>query len=1255
MRPWRHVGVVGALVLALWGLQSFYLAPAVAQSGRASNPIQVENQRPGTTRWQSPQLRRGAQIAEEAPRPRAGAPAARAPAAREASTWQPPDISGYADQPSVNHGAVIRFYVSTDPAKSPTWDLEVYRMGWYGGSGARLMYSTYGLPSQLQPVPAPDPTTGLIAATNWSVSYALQTDPAWPSGVYLAKLMSRTGVGYIPFVVRADGVPADILYQVPVTTWQAYNDWGGKSLYDYQSPGGRAYKVSFDRPYNQWSGAGHLFDGEYNAIRWLEQQGYNITYVTSLDVHTTPAIFQNRKVFVSFWHDEYWSKPMRDNLTAARNAGVHLAFFDSNNIYWQVRFEPSTSGVPNRVMVCYKDATLDPGQGALTTVLWRDPPVNQPENALLGSMFESLFDYGTSFPWVVTNASHWIYAGTGLQDGQQIAGLVGYEYDKVWNNGQTPAGVVALSASPLTDYQGITSLQQATYYRHASGAMVFNAATNYWAWKLDDNDYQRHGVDSRVQRMTANLLAAMIANQPGAPLPPTATPTATTVPLAPGMRYSWDTPGDTQGWQRMRGDITGVSQSSAQAYLGSGSLQVSLALSGNNTPTGVARFPTPAENWSGLGNTLRAWVYAPAAAPGGLQAQLVLQNSSWNWSPGPWTTLTPGAWQEVRLPNAPLTDVAGVIVQFQGPAYTGNVWVDAVEVLSTTATATPSPTSAPSATPTASPTSTPVATPTATPPQSPTATRTPTPTPSPTPVGTGGNLVYAWDNAGSTQGWRRGWGKVSGVTQSTTVARNGPGALRLQLNFGGSAGWADGGAVVYPNPPANWASLGNTLSVWAYLPPGAPTTLSATLFAQHPNWDWLEPPSWTPLVPGQWVELRWPSAPVTNVGAVGVQVGGYGIRYSGYLYLDTFSVQTTFGAANAPAYNGPSLEAAVSDSATSAPAPLLPPVGVQASPPVGTTITVQWRDVAGATAGDWLGLFAAGAPNTPPLAQQPTDGAPTGSGQLTVSSGLPSGVYVVRLLSASGLVRAVSNPFTVGNPDLDVVLAPGTVPPPPPPGSPAAYHPLTIWRPGTGEWWVRDLIANAVSWARWGAEGDVPVPGNYSTAGRTDYAVWRPATGEWWVRSATTGGVAAIWGGQGDIPVPGDYDGDGRTDYAVWRPATGEWWVRSAATGAVTVVTWGVQGDIPVPGDYDGDGRTDYAVWRPATGEWWIRTAATGVSTRVVWGMTGDIPVPGDYDGDGRTDYAVWRPATGEWWVRNSVTGVGGVTAVWGVSGDVPK
>jgi hypothetical protein len=524
-RPY-HTGMAEMLLLivmlfALFIVPIYYSGQSsahVANNGQSSlsrNPIYRENQQPGTTSWQSAELQRDSRqqlFPATGPNPTVTPTATGEGSGNEpaSGTWKAPIISGYADQTSVNHGDAINFYVSTS---QPSYNLEVYRMGWYNGSGARLMLRVANLPGQNQPVPVPQSGVGLIEC-NWQISYKLQTASTWTSGAYLAKLIAKNGSsGYIFFVVRADDIAADILYQIPVTTYQAYNNWGGKSLYDFNSMVHRANKVSYDRPYASWNGAGFFFEGDYNMIRWLESHNYNVTYVTSLDTETNPLMYTNRKVFLTNWHDEYWSKDMRDNLTTALNQGENLAFFSADNIYWQIRFEPSTAGIPNRVQVCYKDGLHDPVGNIdpeLTTVEWRDAPVRQPENALLGSMYSSEIDYGTSAPWIVTNANHWIYQGTGVKDGDTIPGLIGYEYDSVWNNGFTPPDLQVLSTSPVLDAYGKHTLANGTIYTAASNALVFNAGTIYWPWKLDDNTYQNRGVDRRVQIMTANVLKAMI-------------------------------------------------------------------------------------------------------------------------------------------------------------------------------------------------------------------------------------------------------------------------------------------------------------------------------------------------------------------------------------------------------------------------------------------------------------------------------------------------------------------------------------------------------------------------------------------------------------------------------------------------------------------------------------------------------------------------------------------------------------------------
>jgi hypothetical protein len=196
-----------------------------------------------------------------------------------------------------------------------------------------------------------------------------------------------------------------------------------------------------------------------------------------------------------------------------------------------------------------------------------------------------------------------------------------------------------------------------------------------------------------------------------------------------------------------------------------------------------------------------------------------------------------------------------------------------------------------------------------------------------------------------------------------------------------------------------------------------------------------------------------------------------------------------------------------------------------------------------------------------------------------------------------------------------------------------------VWRPSTGEWYIRN---STQGYPAWGVPGDIPVPGDYDGDGSQDIAVYRPANGTWYIRNSTQG--YPTWGVLGDIPVPGDYDGNGSTDIAVYRPANGTWYVRNSTQG---YPAWGVLGDIPVPGDYDGNGTTDIAVYRPANGTWYVRNSTQGYPA---WGILGDIPVPGDYDGNGTTDIVVYRPLTGEWFLRNLSPNY----AWWGITADQP-
>ena len=213
---------------------------------------------------------------------------------------------------------------------------------------------------------------------------------------------------------------------------------------------------------------------------------------------------------------------------------------------------------------------------------------------------------------------------------------------------------------------------------------------------------------------------------------------------------------------------------------------------------------------------------------------------------------------------------------------------------------------------------------------------------------------------------------------------------------------------------------------------------------------------------------------------------------------------------------------------------------------------------------------------------------------------------------------------------------------------------ITVFRPSTGIWYVRNVVTGLFDFYQWGLNGDIPVAGDYDGDGRADSAVWRPSTGIWYIRNSSDGASAFLqWGLTGDIPVPGDYDGDGKADAAVFRPSTGIWYVRDLATNAATFYQWGLSGDVPVSADYDGDGKTDVAVWRPSTGIWYILNSSNGATVFLQWGLTGDIAAPGDYDGDGKADSAVFRPSTGIWYVRDLVTNTA-LFYQWGLNGDVP-
>ncbi|HZC07403.1 MAG TPA: N,N-dimethylformamidase beta subunit family domain-containing protein, partial [Ktedonobacterales bacterium] len=539
--------------------------PPVAHAA-SPNPIQVENNLPGDPTWND-----------------------------FASVGKQDAISGFGSKISVNHGDSLDLYVTTTAAN---FTISVYRTGWYGGAGARLITKLGPFPGVHQAIPAPDPVTGIVACTNWTKTTTLSIPSTWVTGVYLARLNASSGnKSFIYFVVRNDGGTEPIDFQTSVSTYQAYNAWGGVSLYTNNTNGSvykypHATKVSFDRPFDPFdsNGAGHYLYYEYPLVRWAESQGYNITYTTDVDTDTNTNPLTNHKEFLSVGHDEYWSRPMRTNVQNAINAGVNVAFFSANSMYWQIRFEPNAAGVADRVEVGYKDfatASTAPGpdpqygvNNSITTTNWRDPVVNQPENGVIGVMYQD--QVNNNYAYVVQNASNWVYAGTGFVNGSSVPGIVGYEYDKVWNNGFTPAGLTVLSNSPVVgccEGSGHSD-SNSSLYTAASGAQVFAAGTIQWSWGLDNYSSNGNFVNAGIKRTTSNILNAFMNGS--------APPPAPAVTLSPtSLTFSSQTVNTTSAAQTVTLTNTGTAALSISGISLAGANASDFAQT-NTCPTGTS-------------------------------------------------------------------------------------------------------------------------------------------------------------------------------------------------------------------------------------------------------------------------------------------------------------------------------------------------------------------------------------------------------------------------------------------------------------------------------------------------------------------------------------------------------------------------------------------------------------------------------------------------------------------------------------------
>lgn len=438
-------------------------------------------------------------------------------------------IEGYCSRMSVRSGEKISFFVSTNPVSSFTLDL--YRMGYYGGTGGRHVLSLGPFEGKIQT----DPPIGedRMLDDQWQSSAEITIPHDWLSGVYLGKLTAeREGLqSYVIFIVRDDR-HADFIIQCSDTTWQAYNRWPSEfALYNngisdkrwgknwYFGPN---VEVSFNRPYGKCSsrlinaplstGSGEWFLWEFPLAYWMEQHGYDVTYISNLDTHSDPAGLLRAKGFLSVGHDEYYSIEMHEHLKSAIDAGLSIAFLSGNTCFGRIQLLADNLNHPNRAFErvgVFAPPNSTTEFNAINTLPHERPYANE----LVGG--ESTGSVTGSADWICVQPDHWLFSGTGMRKGDGIPGLVGWEF----NGDPAPIpGLEILATGRVHDPSGRPGdTYTATIYPGPKGNFVFNAATCWWADGLSEPPgYIREsrysglrGPDARCQRITQNILERM--------------------------------------------------------------------------------------------------------------------------------------------------------------------------------------------------------------------------------------------------------------------------------------------------------------------------------------------------------------------------------------------------------------------------------------------------------------------------------------------------------------------------------------------------------------------------------------------------------------------------------------------------------------------------------------------------------------------------------------------------------------------------
>ena len=480
------------------------LASALATPEPALRGLIRENEKPGTMDWLLKKTR-----------------------VDPKTKYRCPWIEGYCSHTSIWAGETLSIMVSTNPP-SP-FVIDLYRLGYYGGKGGRHLAKLGPFHGQVQP----DPPVGQerLRECRWGAATTIEIPKDWPSGVYLGKLTAeKEGLqSYVIFILRDERV-CDFLFQCSDTTWSAYNRWPDHyALYDngkkewYWGPGVR---VSWDRPYGKYcqildaplsQGSGEFLLWEFPLAFWMEQHGYNVSYISNVDTHTDAAGLLRGKSWLSVGHDEYWSIEMFNNVKLAIAAGVNVAFLSGNTCCGVTSFSPSDAGVPNRIISRIgqygpiQDEAVKNGFPELLDFKHNGPN----EATLIGA--RSTFPVVGGADWICAKENHWLFAGSGMKNGDGIGGLVGWE----WHGDPADIPGLEVVGRGKVKGRGKEAFYTSTIYPGPKDNLVFNSATIWWSDGLSAPPGYIHpsahgafpkGPDPRVQTITANLFKRFLGS-----------------------------------------------------------------------------------------------------------------------------------------------------------------------------------------------------------------------------------------------------------------------------------------------------------------------------------------------------------------------------------------------------------------------------------------------------------------------------------------------------------------------------------------------------------------------------------------------------------------------------------------------------------------------------------------------------------------------------------------------------------------------